>query len=262
MKRGSELGRFDQFWDDDFLFQCRYSRSKWLLFKQSFLRAPLDIYSHALKGNKNIIHITFVLNSDLIRFPIRDLPWEISISVLPAIHDGPGSDTNIDLIAFAKEIRTKMDPSSSYIFTDACGSGITYSGGLRKNARILISFVAPTSNQSLILRLKHSGDEGTTLEVTLGPTIIQLDSSSKSSLTIDDITLYPTPGPDRLSFKPGWNDIVIQFGGTGRDHDHFLHDIELLDEASLKDPRKKSNHKPTSSRERFYASSEFGEITC
>jgi hypothetical protein len=70
--------------------------------------------------------------------------------------------------------------------------------------------------------------------------MIQLDSSSKSLLTIDDITLYPTPGPsesDRLSFKPGRNDIVIQFGGTGWNHGHLLRDIELLDEAGLKDPR-------------------------
>ena len=29
LKRGSDLGRFDQFWDDHTLFECRYSRSKW-----------------------------------------------------------------------------------------------------------------------------------------------------------------------------------------------------------------------------------------
>ena len=28
LKRGSDLGRFDQFWDDDTIFECRYSRSK------------------------------------------------------------------------------------------------------------------------------------------------------------------------------------------------------------------------------------------
>ena len=64
-------------------------------------------------------------------------------------------------------------------------------------------------------------------------------------LTIDDITLYPTPGPsrsNRLSFKPGRNDIVIQSGGPWRNrdseaHGHLLHDVELLDEAGLKDPR-------------------------
>ena len=27
LKRGYDLGRFDQFWDDRTLFQCRYSRS-------------------------------------------------------------------------------------------------------------------------------------------------------------------------------------------------------------------------------------------
>jgi hypothetical protein len=140
-----------------------------------------------------------------------------------------------------------LDPSSTYIFTDANWSDTTSSSEPTNYARILISFVAPTSGQSLTLRLKHSGDEDVPLEVTLGSSIIQLNPSSKSSLTIDDITLYPTPGPsesDHLSFKPGRNDIVIQFGGPWRngdaifkDHYHLLHDIELLDEAGLKDPR-------------------------
>jgi hypothetical protein len=117
------------------------------------------------------------------------------------------------------------------------------SGKLQNKARVLISFVAPTSGPSLTLRLKHSGREDGTLEVTLGSTIIQLNPSSMSSLTIDDITLYPIPGPsesDHLSFEPGIrNDIVIQFRGTVEfeRHGHFLHDIELLDEAGLEDPR-------------------------
>jgi len=167
--------------------------------------------------------------------------------VSPAIHHEPLfiKSTNNDLITFAEEIRPKLDPSSTYIFTDGHWSDITYSGELTDSASVLISFVAPTSGQSLTLRLKHSGDEDVPLEVTLGSTMIQLDSSSKSLLTIDDITLYPTPGPsesDHLSFKPGWNDILIQFGGPWRNrefaaHDHLLHDIELLDEAGLKDPR-------------------------
>ena len=41
----------------------------------------------------------------------------------------------------------------------------------------------------------------------------------------------------------GWNDIFIQFGGPWRNretfmtHKHLLHDVELLDEIGLKDPR-------------------------
>ena len=81
---------------------------------------------------------------------------------------------------------------------------------------------------------------------TLGLTKIQLNPSSKSSLTIDDITLYPNEefgvsGPsqsDRLSFVPEVrNDIFIQLIGLGdreyRCDGHLLHDIELLDEAGL-----------------------------
>ena len=258
LKRGSDLGQFNQFWDDDFLFKCRYSRRKWLLLHWFDLRAPLQIYSHALKGNKNIIYISFDPIVDATRFPICDLPWVTSITSsdsfsLPSIDHGPLFIRPIDndLITFAKEIRPKLDHFSTYIFTDAnwCDVGHGDSGVLKNSARVLISFVAPTSPQSLTLRLKHSGREDAPLEVTLGSTIIQLNPSSKSPLTIDDITLYAT-GPsesesDHLSFKPGRNDIFIQFGGPWRNrdsekitkHDHILHDIELLDEAGLEDPR-------------------------
>ena len=123
-----------------------------------------------------------------------------------------------------------------------------HTGILENNASVLISFVAPKSGQSLILRLIHSGKEDVSLEIVLGSTKIRLLPSLKSSLTIDDITLYPIPGPsesEHCSFEPGIrNDIVIQFKSTnfttrhrptfkGKrriwNHGHFLHDIELLD---------------------------------
>ena len=243
LKRGSDLGRFDQFWDDDTLFKCRYSRSKWL--NLSLLGPPLEIYLHALKQNKNFVHIIFSPDSDINQL-LANLPRVTSISGdsfgrLPAIQSDLMfiKSTNNDLITFAKEIRLKMpvDNFSTYIFTDA-GTYDILSDKLRHSARILISFVAPASDQSLILRLKHSGEQDGPLEVTLGSTIIQLNPLSKSSLTIDDITLYPiqVPGPsapDHLSFVPEIrNDIVIQFvAKNGQWHGHFLHDVELLDEA-------------------------------
>ena len=146
--------------------------------------------------------------------------------------------TNNDLITFAKEIRLTgklpVDDFSTYIFTDAESSDM-YENKLANNARVLMSFVGPTSGQSLILRLKHSGEQDGPLEVTLGSTIIELNPSSTLSLTIDDITLYPSPGPsasDHLSFEPGiQNDIFIQFRETIEGHNHILHDIDLLDEA-------------------------------
>jgi hypothetical protein len=246
LKRGSELERFDQFWDDGILFHCRYSRLKWLQVEQSVSSAPPEMYSHALKGNKGI-HISYPPGFDVTRFSICDLPWVTSISSSerfgpPAIHDGPLyiKYTNY-LVPFARGIRPKLDPSSTYIFTDARWTDVNLAHGeLGNDARVLISFVAPTSGQSLILRLKHSGKDGP-LEVALGSTKIQLNPSSESSLTIDDITLHPTPGPsesDHLSFKPGRNDIFVKLGfGFGNLNRHYLHDIELLDEASLKDPR-------------------------
>ena len=266
LKRGSDLGRFDQFWDgdNDTLFECRYSRSKWLYLSKYYIRrgAPLEIYSHALKENKNIIHIIFSeFNSDSdvnwLQATICDLPWVTSIfyasdsdSHLPAIHRDllfiKSANSDSDLITFAKEIRLKLDPFSTYIFTDAGGNDLydssLPSNELGNNAKVLISFVAP-SGKSLILRLKHSGREDGPLEITLGSTIIQLNPSSKSesSLTIDDIALCPISGPsesDHLSFEPGIrNDIFIQFRGTVGEHSHFLHDVELLDEAGVEDPK-------------------------
>ena len=103
-----------------------------------------------------------------------------------------------------------------------------HSGRLPNNP-ISLKFVAPTfashGGQSLILRLKHSGQEDHPL--ALGSTTVLLKSSSKSSLT--NITLFPILGhsesdseTDHLSFKPGIRyDIVIQFGGLtywGRGH--------------------------------------------
>ena len=244
LKRGSDLGRFDQFWEDDTLFDCRYIRSKWLDFIQNST-VPLEVYSHALKGNKNITHISFFrVTSDFVvnRF-LFDLPWVTSISLnrsvpLPAVSRDflfIKSITGInDLNTFAKEI--KLVPST-YIFSDV-GFYASYSGFLRGNGRVLISFIAPTSGKSLTLRVKHSGKGNAPLEVTLGSTKIQLNPSSKSSLTIDDITLNPiqVSGPfesDQLSFEPEVrNDIFTRFIGY-RSHGHFLHDIELLDEGGL-----------------------------
>jgi hypothetical protein len=147
------------------------------------------------------------------------------------------------LITFAKEIRPKLDPFSTYIFTDAGYFDMRLLQGrlgdaLENVAIVLISFVAPTSGR-LILRLKHSGDEFVLLEITLGSTIIQLNPSTKSSITTDDITLNPTQDhrpseSDHLSFEPEVrNDIVIKFRGHWIES-HVLCDIELLDEAGLK----------------------------
>ena len=254
LERGIRMEQFDQFWDDDTLFECRYSRSKWLHLRCNPLTtAPLDIYSHALKGNKNITHITYNLDFDsdsgINKFlaTIYELTWVTSTSF--------GRPTDIhrnllfinstnDLITLGEEIRLEMKRSSStYIFTDAGRHDIRSdsdgSGRLENNARVLISFVAPTSGH-LKLRLKHSGGGDAPLEVrhTLGSTSIKLNPSPKSSLTIDDITLYhPTQVPgssdsDHISFEPGIrNDIVIQF--SGRKYGHFLHDIDLLNEAGL-----------------------------
>ena len=141
LKFGSDLGRFDQFWDDN--FECRYSRSKWIYLSHYFIndRAPLEIYLRALKGNKNIIHVTFIspyihhdfFDINLFLAAICDLPWVTSISpdsyyglrcypTLPAIYRDIvfiKSTYQYRLeIPFVKDIRLKLDPFSTYIFAD------------------------------------------------------------------------------------------------------------------------------------------------
>jgi hypothetical protein len=132
-------------------------------------------------------------------------------------------------------------------YYDVIPLAVKLGDALVKDAIVLISFITPTSGH-LILRLIHSGSEDAPLEITLGSAIIQLNPSAKSSIMIDDITLYPIQDhrpseSDRLSFEPEiWNDIAIRFRGP-RWHSHVLHDIELLDEAGLKYPR---NNRPYS----------------
>ena len=178
---------------------------------------------------------------DVNRF-LCDLPWVTSISpdrslAIPAVGRDLLFIESNDLNTFAREI--KLDHSSTYIFSDA----VSYSGKLGSNAKVLISFVAPISGKSLILRVKHSGKENAPLEVTLGSTKIQLDPPSKSSPTIDDITLYPigvsSPSEsDHLSFVPEVRNVIyIRFITSGEyviiSECHLLHNIELLDEAGL-----------------------------
>jgi hypothetical protein len=226
------------------------------------LRAPLKIYLDALKENKNIIHITFgEMNSDfrVDRF-LSDLPWVTSISwdrafsSSKSIHrDHPGrfirvKDSNTDLNTFAENFRPKLSDNLTYIFMDDGGSNKWYSesdrGKFAPSPRVLISFVAPTFGQNLILRVKHSGEDDRPLEVTLGSTKVQLKPPSKSSLTIDDITLTDRldpihvlgpSGSDLLFIPEIRNDIFIQFIGPDKErwHGHILHDIELLDEGRL-----------------------------
>ena len=117
LERGFDLGRFDQFWDDDSLFECRYSRSKWFYprLTSDLSNIPFEIYSHALKGNKDIIHITFGSESDADRFQdtICNLPWVTSISFGPQ-RTLPAIQRDLLFIKSAdndSHLRKKFDPS-------------------------------------------------------------------------------------------------------------------------------------------------------
>ena len=197
------------------------------------------------KKTKNITHITFsYLSLDSgshVKATVRDddLPLVTSISSswdlsgdLAAIHLSYWSNLRF-LIEFAKEVQPKLDPIRTYIFTDAGESVVTLDlTCFQINLGIMqdSEFWSHSSPRSLARDVqKHSGTEdGPLVVITLGSTAIQLKPSSKSSLTIDDITLYPTPSLDYLSFVQGRNDIFIQL--TVESHGHLIHDVELLDE--------------------------------
>jgi hypothetical protein len=82
------LDRCNQFFDDWQLLamECRHSRSKSLHLYSDFLKAPLDFYSRALKGNDDVIHIDFYCSdqehASWFAETIHDLPLVTSIKVL------------------------------------------------------------------------------------------------------------------------------------------------------------------------------------
>ena len=178
---------------------------------------------------------------DVNRF-LCDLPWvtsispDRSVSIPPILPDSLFiNSADNDLNSFAREI--KLDSSSPYIFSDV-GTFDLHAGKIGNHARVLISFVAPIYGKRLTLRVKHSGEEDGPLEIALRSTKIHLNPSSKTSITMDDIILYPIQfaSPSDLSFMPEVrNEIFIRFKRPAehRSHHHFLNDVELLDEAGL-----------------------------
>jgi hypothetical protein len=81
------LDRCDQFFDDKKLWQCRHSRSKSLYLDSTFIDAPLDLYSRALKGNNDVIRIYFDCESD------QEYAWFAN-----TICDLPSSVTSIEVL--------------------------------------------------------------------------------------------------------------------------------------------------------------------
>ena len=144
---------------------------------------------------------------DVNRF-LCDLPWvtsispDRSVSIPPILPDSLFiNSADNDLNSFAREI--KLDSSSPYIFSNV-GTFDLLSGKIGNHARVLISFVAPIYGKRLTLMVKHSGEEDGPLEIALRSTNIHLNPSSKTSITMDDIILYPIQfaSPSDLSFMP------------------------------------------------------------
>ena len=223
----------DQFWSDEKLVECRYTRSRRLALPKTLVKAPLVEYCRALKQNQRILYVDFNTwdSSDelrLIRYTIGELPWLTSISILhreipfflkvdrttPLFIDDPlGSDMEYFLDNDAK---LAQHPGTFIFFSHLV------------HFTFAISFVGPTSG-SLILRIRHRSSYPKQTLVVKGTSSFQLPVSSL--LTVDDITLYPSDSKiDWLSFNPGTRKhLIIQV--TGDRTLYFLDDVQLLDES-------------------------------
>ena len=218
------LERCDQFWVDDYLLHCRHPQSKILYLLKPRLQAPLEVYSRALKQNKIIAYIEFGdFDSDddrrWIADMIRGLPWITSICVsnrelIPAIdrraplfiHDF----RHHDIRTFLATDQQLAHSQGTFIFVTP--------------DTIAVSFVGPTSG-NLILRLTHRSTTDST-DLILTGTSFQLSLSS--SLTVDDITLHPSPCEfDKPSFERGIrNNLIIEVVRWS----YSVDDIRLLDQ--------------------------------
>ena len=227
------LERCSEFWSDEKLLECRHSQSKWLILFRSQLKAPLEVYSHALKGNENIIDIffgDFKSHDDYrsIADTIRDLPSVTTIWVedrrrLPDIQ----RDTPLLINNYSgSDIETFLDNDPQLQLVHSRGTFMFFSNPTRSTKDIAISFVGPTSGDLRLRLTHHCNHSDATL--TIKGTSFQLPVPS--SLTADDVTLHATPSePGQPSFKPGIrNSLIIQVTAQSS---YSIHDVQLLDQS-------------------------------
>ena len=242
LKQGLE--HCDQIWVDEELLECRHSRSTTLILRKSFLAAPLEVYSRALKENQNTANIKFShFDSDdyqWIADTIRDSLWVTSICVpdrklLPAI------DRTTPLFVYDKydlDIKSFLENDSH--LAESHDTFVFITTGI-----IAVSFMGPTYGH-LILRLTHRSDSTSdSTDLTVMGTSFQLSISS--SLTIDDITLHASPPESDKPPSPTVDNITLQDSPPESDKPSFqrgvrnnlliqtdilysVYDVQLLDQ--------------------------------
>jgi hypothetical protein len=215
----------DQFFDDEQLLQCRHSRSKSLFLFPPF-KAPLDFYTRALKGNDDVIRVSFLNESDSLYAwfaeTISHLPSVTSIKVInprrlpPIQRDTP---LFIDDFNPSQSLETFLNNDQSLARTRATYVFMQYND----DWTIAVSFVGPSSGK-LILRLKHRARAPDTTLTVLGTSFTL---AIPESITIDDINLHPiSESTSQLSFTPNARKNLILRASSG----YAPQDLQLLDE--------------------------------
>jgi hypothetical protein len=227
------LDRCDQFFDDEQLLKCRHSRSKSLYLDRYHFKAPLDIYSRALKGNDDVIHIDFYCYSDQeyawFAETIRDMPSLTSIWVnndpqrLPPIQrDTPLFINDYD---HSQSLNTFLNNNQSLARTRDTFVFMQYT---LRSWTIAVSFIGPSSG-NLRLRLNHRARRP---DITLTVLSTSFTLTILESITIDDINLHPDGSSSSLlSFTPNIRNNLILQTSSLKDSDYYtLRDLQLLDE--------------------------------
>jgi hypothetical protein len=225
------LDRCDRFFDDEQLLRCRHSRSKSFILDSDRIKAPLEFYFRALKGNNDLIHIQFGCFSDreyaTLAKTICNIPSIASIWVydpqrLPLIQ----RDTPLFIDGFygSESLETFLDNDQSPAHNR---DTYVFMSGLLSNT-MAVSFVGPSSG-NLILRLQHRAGEP---DITLTILGTSFTFSIPESLTVDDINLHPIGNSSsQLSFTPDTRiNVIIQTSSLSSSAGYTLQDLQVLDE--------------------------------
>jgi len=223
------LENCDKFWSYSSIVPLKHSRTKWLGLKIDSDAENLEVYSRALIENKNAIFIFFEFTMKPSAQQNNWIENVIKTRGMRSIYVYVWRESSQ---SFDAESPIRNGGPPIVIHPAGCPK-ISESQSLLcldNNSTIKISFKGPSSG-NLTLSLTHrSRVSGTTLTMKVAQTLdtLELPIPSESSLTLDDITLYPRPS-GWPSFEPNEeNHMTIRV--NSRLCDYFIQDIKLLDE--------------------------------
>jgi len=221
------LENCDKFWSYSSIVPLKHSRTKWLRLKIDSDAENLEVYSRALIENKNAIFISIEFT---MKPSVQQNNWIENLIQTRGMRSIYVYVRRESSQSFDAESPIRNGGPSIVIHPAGCPKIFESLLRLDNNSTIKISFKGPSSG-NLTLSLTHrSRVSGTTLTMKVAQTsdILELPIPSESSLTLDDITLYPRPS-GWPSFEPNEeNDLTIRV--NSRLWDYFIQDIKLLDE--------------------------------